>query len=283
MKKLLFIISILISQAFYSNAQNIANGDFEKGPASGWTQYSKGGYGLIGTAQFFYSTEITPQVFPRSGQYMARIGGFSYEENYIKQTVILPNTPKVYMGLYYQDRASTNSECAGIWVGAQIRVIAAGQIILDQYICYYNTVSDWTYVYFDLSAASGQTIEIAFRADAANSVWSYLYLDDISFQSTVPVQNEKSGPQNYFLLQNYPNPFNPATTISYQLPKRSYVTLKVYNILGNELDVLVNKEQPAGSYDIPFIADKYGLGSGVYFYKITAGEFMKSMKMMVLK
>jgi hypothetical protein len=85
----------------------------------------------------------------------------------------------------------------------------------------------------------------------------------------------------YFLKQNYPNPFNPATTIKYQIPETGFITLKVYDVLGNEVATFVNEEKPAGSYEIEFYG-KY-LPSGVYFYRMIAGNFIETMKMILLK
>jgi hypothetical protein len=85
----------------------------------------------------------------------------------------------------------------------------------------------------------------------------------------------------YALMQNYPNPFNPSTSISYAIPQRSFVTLKVYNITGNEIATLVNGEKGAGTYTINYNAEK--LSSGIYFYKITAGNYSAVRKMILLK
>lgn len=88
-------------------------------------------------------------------------------------------------------------------------------------------------------------------------------------------------PSNFILSQNYPNPFNPATTIKYQIPKLSHVTLKVYDVLGNEINTIVNQEKPAGNYQVEFDAGK--LTSGVYFYQLKAGTFIKTKKMILLR
>ena len=88
-------------------------------------------------------------------------------------------------------------------------------------------------------------------------------------------------PDQYMLLQNYPNPFNPGTVISYQLPINSAVTLKIYDILGNEIKVLVNEFKSAGMHNVEF--DAGGLSSGVYIYRIQAGPFDQNKKMIVLK
>ena len=88
-------------------------------------------------------------------------------------------------------------------------------------------------------------------------------------------------PKEYKLNQNYPNPFNPSTAISYQLSAISFVTLKVYDALGREVMTLVNKEQPVGNYRINF--DASNLTSGIYFYRIVAGSFVQTKKMVLLK
>lgn len=88
-------------------------------------------------------------------------------------------------------------------------------------------------------------------------------------------------PVFYSLSQNYPNPFNPVTRIDYQIPKNTKVTLKVFDELGNEIGVLVNGNQEAGNYTVNFDASK--IASGVYFYKIDAGEFVAVKKMMLIK
>ena len=83
------------------------------------------------------------------------------------------------------------------------------------------------------------------------------------------------------LEQNYPNPFNPSTIISYSLPKTSNVSLKVYNVLGELIATLVNIIQLKGMYEIVF--DAANLSSGIYFYRLQAGEFTASHKMIFVK
>ncbi|MDR3665462.1 MAG: T9SS type A sorting domain-containing protein [Ignavibacteriaceae bacterium] len=96
------------------------------------------------------------------------------------------------------------------------------------------------------------------------------------------VQKENILPDNYTLTQNFPNPFNPTTIIKYQIPQNSYVSLKVFNSLGQEVATLVNGMINAGTHDVQFNASN--LSSGVYFYVIKAGDnFFQSQKMMLLK
>ena len=86
---------------------------------------------------------------------------------------------------------------------------------------------------------------------------------------------------SYQLYQNYPNPFNPTTVISYSIPKENIVTIKVFDILGNEVASLVNEEKPAGKYSVNFNASK--LSSGIYFYRMQAGNFVEAKKLILLK
>jgi hypothetical protein len=88
-------------------------------------------------------------------------------------------------------------------------------------------------------------------------------------------------PKEYKLEQNYPNPFNPSTTIKYSLPKESLVTLKIYNLLGEEVATLINTEQTIGIYEIDF--DASNLSSGIYLYRIQAGDFVEMKKMILMK
>jgi hypothetical protein len=104
---------------------------------------------------------------------------------------------------------------------------------------------------------------------------------DASFKYLDYIQVDVFAPLVYSLEQNYPNPFNPSTTISYSNPENGFVTLKVYDILGNEVAVLVNEKKPAGIYKIEFNAR--GLPSGIYFYTIYSSNFLSTKKMTLIK
>ena len=97
--------------------------------------------------------------------------------------------------------------------------------------------------------------------------------------------NEPIVINDFLLFQNYPNPFNPSTVISWQLPVGNYVTLKVYDILGNEILTLVNEDQPAGVYEVEFnsASGSRNLASGIYFYKLQVGSLIQTKKMLLLK
>ncbi len=110
-----------------------------------------------------------------------------------------------------------------------------------------------------------------------------LYNSNFDTLSVVSVEESETEniPQAFILNQNYPNPFNPSTIISWQSPVGSHQTLKIYDVLGNEVATLVNEYKPAGSYEVEWDASKYS--SGVYFYKLQVGSFSEIKKMMLLR
>ncbi|MCH7963780.1 MAG: T9SS type A sorting domain-containing protein [Bacteroidetes bacterium] len=83
------------------------------------------------------------------------------------------------------------------------------------------------------------------------------------------------------MIENYLNPFNPTTTINYKIPELSFVTLKVYDVLGIEIATLVNEDKAVGSYEVEF--DGSELTSGIYFYRLQAGSFFETKKMVLMK
>jgi len=103
----------------------------------------------------------------------------------------------------------------------------------------------------------------------------------ITNPTIVGVEDNGSVPTTFNLHQNYPNPFNPTTLIKFEIPKESYVTLKVYNSIGKDVAELVNRELSAGQYQISF--DAKNLPSGIYYYKLQAGEFTQTRKMLLVK
>lgn len=104
----------------------------------------------------------------------------------------------------------------------------------------------------------------------------------VSTEPFVDVEDEvKNIPSEFILEQNFPNPFNPVTTIQYSIPQRSNVTLKIYDVLGKEIAVLVNEEKDRGVYNVNF--DATGLASGIYLYKLQAGSFVETKKMILLR
>jgi hypothetical protein len=113
--------------------------------------------------------------------------------------------------------------------------------------------------------------------------WILFIREAWTWSAAVTVVEEKGNniPANYSLTQNYPNPFNPSTKISWQSPVSGHQTLKVYDVLGNEVVTLVDEYKEAGKFEATFDASQ--LSSGVYFYKLQAGNFVETKKMILLK
>jgi photosystem II stability/assembly factor-like uncharacterized protein len=113
----------------------------------------------------------------------------------------------------------------------------------------------------------------------------YYRLKQVDFDGTFEYSNiveaEVVGPVDFSLNQNYPNPFNPSTVISFSIPVSDYVTIKIYDMLGNEVGVIVNEELPAGTHTAEFEIE--GISSGTYFYRIQAGSYSDTKKMIFLK
>ena len=123
------------------------------------------------------------------------------------------------------------------------------------------------------------TVAVFGGKDASGKVVPYVEIsEDID-----DVANNSPLPEGFRLYQNYPNPFNPETIISYQLAKGSFVTLKIYDTIGREIETLVNKYQQPGVYNSQFSIFNSQLPSGIYFYRLTAGNYSSTKKMILLK
>ncbi|MEJ2507811.1 MAG: T9SS type A sorting domain-containing protein, partial [Ignavibacteriaceae bacterium] len=128
---------------------------------------------------------------------------------------------------------------------------------------------DW----YNCSTAHSQSLNGNLKAYAAWYLWASL----AGWDGITGVKNDEIISRTFNLYQNYPNPFNPTTKIQFTIPDvgtsfMKFVQLKVYDILGNEIATLVNEEKPAGMYEVTF--DASYLSSGIYFYKLNAGDFV---------
>ncbi len=133
--------------------------------------------------------------------------------------------------------------------------------------------SPHSYSYTDANVSSGT---YAYRLKQIDNSGAYKYSQEVQVSIAVP--------KAFVLRQNYPNPFNPTTTISYDIPgteTQHTVSLRVYDILGKEVATLVNETKEAGSYQVTFDASKFA--SGIYFYKLQAGNFTSVKKLVLMK
>jgi hypothetical protein len=146
-----------------------------------------------------------------------------------------------------------------------------------------STYGQFTQYIYDLSSFVGGSVYIAFHYDTDCSVEGFfVHVDDVEVSNPIGIQPIGSNvPAVFALRQNYPNPFNPSTHIEFDLPKAEFVNLVIYNTLGQEVKTLLNENKNAGSYRIDF--DASSLPSGTYFYRITAGDFVQTNKMVLVK
>ena len=113
------------------------------------------------------------------------------------------------------------------------------------------------------------------RWDTGSTFYPFTWTDWTSVEDNI------ESVQSFELFQNYPNPFNPTTKIKYEIPEMSFVTIKVYDVLGKEIATLVNEEKLSGNYETEFNGNV--LASGIYYYRIIAGEFSQTRKMVLIK
>jgi hypothetical protein len=123
----------------------------------------------------------------------------------------------------------------------------------------------------------------AMAADSSIMMLPFEFINgEISISPSVGVKETPNiSPIKFELYQNYPNPFNPSTTIQFDIPKASFLTLKVYNVLGQEVATLVNEKREAGSYEVKFNASTFS--SGVYFYRLHATDYISTKKSLLVR
>lgn len=130
--------------------------------------------------------------------------------------------------------------------------------------------------YVNISAANAGVPLTGTIAISKNTTWG-----PAVFNPPVSVASTPTVPAEFSLAQNFPNPFNPSTVIRYGLPQQSHVSLDVFNVIGQKVASLVNENQEAGYHEVHFSGSS--LPSGVYFYRLTAGEFVRTLKMVLAK
>jgi hypothetical protein len=190
--------------------------------------------------------------------------------------VSVPNDPNYLGGLYVFDKSHLNGDFG---LGAIGFTGVGGFNNLNFFTQYYYNYPFSTYgemyVYW-----FNKNLQINF------SPHNYVFLGDPTISPDMPLMSGSVSEtpfliQGYRLSQNYPNPFNPTTTISFSIPNDTFVTLRVYNVLGKEIETLVNRQCQAGENKVKWNAN--GLPSGIYFYRFETGEFKVTKKMILQK
>ncbi|MCU0372959.1 MAG: T9SS type A sorting domain-containing protein, partial [Ignavibacteria bacterium] len=132
----------------------------------------------------------------------------------------------------------------------------------------------------DTIFANGNSVNLS--GTTSGDQWNFAGFKVINI-TTTSVREINELVSSYNLSQNFPNPFNPSTSIRYGITKSGFVSMKVYDASGREVADLVNKYQNPGSYEVNFAAGDYNLSSGVYYYRLTSGDFSEVKKMILTK
>lgn len=159
-----------------------------------------------------------------------------------------------------------------------------GLLLGTGYIDIENAASSYTQFSFDVwlsDTPDSLLLQVELTGTDAANIGSYALVDQLSLGGTSDVEPISFTPSDYSLKQNYPNPFNPTTTIEFSIPEESFVELKVYDVLGNEVATLANDNFAAGTYRADFNGNN--LTSGTYFYRLITGNYVALKKMLLLK
>jgi hypothetical protein len=188
--------------------------------------------------------------------------GTGIGSDYVQVLVVIGTD--LYAGGYFTTAGGDSANNIAMWNGTSWTTLGSGMN---------NNVYAFAVMGADLSVGGGFT-----SAGGKPSA----YVGQWHIPGVVGVTETKPTiPAGYALSQNYPNPFNPATTIRYYIPERSLVILKIFDMSGQQVAALVDKEQPAGSYTIKWQAG--GFPSGVYFYRLQTNNFIETKKLILLK
>jgi len=170
----------------------------------------------------------------------------------------------------------TATETNNLTFEIQRRIIdgdKTGNWLLIGYRQGHGTTTEQNYYTYSDDIGNIKASSVEYRLKQVDLNGSFTYSNVVSISGFVPVE--------FKLEQNYPNPFNPSTKISFKIADAGFTSLKVYDILGNEVVTLVNEEKPAGEYEVDFNGN--GLASGIYLYQLKTGSFIETKKMMLLR
>ena len=257
------------SQNMTVNISHIGNIQYEIGNGFAFYTYNEQATGTSSTGSLSINV---------SEGYWRFIGNNSNNSTFVMNTEITNNSSGNFSGTSYQYQ-----NARVFWAAAS--VIYGG---------YYNMVvdpNDWVAqgtmlkngqgfgsVQFDGPVLEGTYgPDLVLHLNNGTNIFIHTLID---FPTSI-INNNERDIFEFEVMQNYPNPFNPSTTIRYDLPKESFITIKVFDVLGNEIATLINEYKTAGKYETEFNA--VSLPSGVYFYRIQADSFVETKRMLLLK
>jgi hypothetical protein len=260
-----------------------AHKQFTQSEFQALTDYCSLGHNLIGTYSLLQSSSYDNRILaPLFGlndtiQYSggtpdSMIYYYLEPTNYLFNNI---NEPYESNGYQYSQIPAVGNWIISALDGAEAVGLTSDTIAV---ITQFNAGNFWSIYISNMPEYFGDTLDARFLYNAITFNDQFTNIND----------NEMAKLQRYFLEQNYPNPFNPATSIKFSIPKSEFVTLKIYNILGEEVGSLVSERLAAGSYKYDWPArssggDASGLASGVYLYRIHAGNYVETRKMILLR
>jgi hypothetical protein len=183
--------------------------------------------------------------------------------------------------------SGTNSGAYGVDIAAKTGVLAPGSSstylkLLSDELVHKNGLSVTTLTFsYTAPSTPGKDTLFATVVKGHSGRWNWIPNKGIVVKLATGITKEEGTVNGYSLNQNYPNPFNPVTRIGFSIPKSEFVSISVFDIEGREVAKLLNTALPAGNYSFEWKADK--ITSGVYYYRIKAGDFSQTKSMIVLK
>ena len=305
MKKLLTALFLFILTSVSFSQYKLAETFESTSPGSlpaGWSRYNRAAFNIYSASNWTIrdSGSTVYQVNPqyktksRSGKRSIAVSWYSSVDSTGNNIVHISDawlfTPRFAtnndsISFYATGGAQAYTDSIQIWVNTTTNNPEGTRVKIGSIVWPNGSVYGRFQRYrYSLSQFSGQTIAIGFRyymnLQDANGL--LVQLDDIYVGGSVGIENISSDiPKSYKLSQNYPNPFNPVTNIAFDIPKSSYAVLRVFDMLGREVAMLINEKLDAGSYRVNF--DASNLSSGTYFYSLTTSNFSQTKKLTVIK
>jgi len=233
-----------------------------------------------GQSYNYYLTEINKDTILTDGLTYSILDSYDIDGKLIMSTYYRQSGSQVieYPDKVILDYAWEEGDTADWSSGVTIGMV---KFPLGKYPVSYNNGT------YDIGEVCFACVTSTFNINSGFDILMWYHINHAQYYKVVGsiINGEKKGyfgPPAYFALyQNYPNPFNPKTTISFDIPDPCLITLTVYDILGNKIEILLNEEKPEGSYEVEFEGND--LSSGIYFYKLSAESYSSTKKMILLK
>lgn len=275
------LVLIIISAPLYPQVPNSGFEQWDQGEPIDW----------ITSNEWFLNT-VSQTASSRSGLSALKLQTLSMNEFLIPAIVSAGTDGYGFpisqrheqLSFYYKFNKTVSTAYLYIAVGLK----KSGETIGAEFITITDAADDFvamnipiTYLSNEVPDSATIVLQVADQVSDTSASGSYAVIDDISFNAVSDVEEDNLKLSDFILAQNYPNPFNPSTIISWQSPRGSWQTIKVYDLLGRVVATLVDEYKPAGSYAVDFDASK--LSSGVYLYRLQAGNNIQTRKMALIK